>query len=119
MIKGSQHAISLLYCHGFCAALSGHHEGEDGTLFPAIAAAHPELRETLRRLEQDHSMIAQLVTELQAAAERSASDAELDRHLAGIAAIMESHFRYEERRLLTVLDTLALDANPHDVLGPL
>ncbi|MDN5796053.1 MAG: hypothetical protein L0H79_09930 [Intrasporangium sp.] len=44
---------------------------------------------------------------------------ELDRHLAGIAAIMESHFRYEERQLFTVLETLALHANPHDVLGPL
>ena len=32
---------------------------------------------------------------------------------------MESHFRYEERELPTVLDTLALNADPHDVLGPL
>lgn len=32
---------------------------------------------------------------------------------------MESHFRYEERALLTVLDTLALDADVRDVLGPL
>ena len=36
----------------------------------------------------------------------------------GIAAIMESHFRYEERQLLAVLDTLTLDADPHDVLRP-
>ena len=39
----------LLFCHGFCAALTGHHEGEDRQLFPAVAAAHPELRETLRK----------------------------------------------------------------------
>ncbi len=43
----------------------------------------------------------------------------LDRHLEGIAAITESHFRYEERRLLSVLDALALDAAPGTVLGPL
>lgn len=48
----------LLFCHGFCAALTGHHEGEDRELFPAIAAAHPELRDTLGKLQQDHSMIA-------------------------------------------------------------
>lgn len=109
----------LLFCHGFCAALTGHHEGEDRELFPAIAAAHPELRETLRSLEQDHSMIAHLVTRLQAAVQRAGPPAELDRHVDGIAAIMESHFRYEERQLLTVLDTLALDADPREVFGPL
>ncbi len=109
----------LLFCHGFCAALTGHHEGEDRELFPAVASAHPELREALAYLTQDHSMIAHLVTGLQAAVARAASPAELDQHLEGIAAIMESHFRYEERQLLTVLDTLALDADPRDVLGPL
>lgn len=109
----------LLFCHGFCTALTGHHEGEDRELFPAIAAAHPELRDTLRYLQQDHSMIAHLLTGLQAALGRGASPVELDQHLEGIAAIMESHFRYEERQLLTVLDALALDADPRAVLGPL
>ncbi|MFD0772947.1 hemerythrin domain-containing protein [Streptomonospora algeriensis] len=109
----------LLYCRGFCTALTGHHEGEDRELFPAIAAQHPELRETLRHLEQDHSMIAHLISGLQEAVDRSASPAELDERLEGVAAIMESHFRYEERRLLAVLETLALDAAPDRVLGPL
>jgi hemerythrin-like domain-containing protein len=109
----------LLFCHGFCTALGGHHEGEDRELFPAIAAAHPELGDTLRALQQDHSMIAHLLTGMQAAIERAAPAAELDRHREGVAAIMESHFRYEERQLLSVLDTLALDADPRDVLGPL
>ncbi|MDT0305211.1 hemerythrin domain-containing protein [Streptomonospora wellingtoniae] len=109
----------LLFCHGFCSALTGHHEGEDRELFPAIAARHPELRETLRRLQQDHSMIAHLLAGLQEALGRSAPPAELDRHLEGIAAIMESHFRYEERQLLAVLETLALDTDPSRVLGPL
>ncbi|MEE6260808.1 hemerythrin domain-containing protein [Plantactinospora sonchi] len=109
----------LLFCHGFCTALTAHHEGEDRDLFPAIAEQHPELRETLRRLRQDHSMIDHLLAGLQAAVDRAASPAELDRHLDGVAAIMESHFRYEERQLLTVLETLALDADPAAVLGPL
>ncbi|MEV6691523.1 hemerythrin domain-containing protein [Micromonospora sp. NPDC051196] len=109
----------LLFCHGFCAALTAHHEGEDRDLFPAIAAQHPELRDTLYYLRQDHSMIAHLLAGLQAAVARAAPPAELDRHLEGLAAIMESHFRYEERQLLTVLDTLALTADPEAVLGPL
>lgn len=109
----------LLFCHGFCSALAGHHEGEDRELFPAVAAAHPELRETLRYLEQDHSMIAHLLSGLQADVDTGASPERLDPHLEGIAAIVESHFRYEERRLLTVLETLHLDADPRDVLGPL
>ena len=101
----------LLFCHGFCAALTGHHEGEDRDLFPAIAVAHPELRDTLRSLQQDHSMINHLLAGLQAAVDPAP--------LEGIAATMESHFRYEERQLLTVLETLELAADPGDVLGPL
>ncbi|BCJ60333.1 hemerythrin domain-containing protein [Micromonospora endophytica] len=109
----------LLFCHGFCTALTAHHEGEDRDLFPAIAAQYPELRETLRYLRQDHSMISHLLGGLQAAVARAAPPEELDRHLEGLAAIMESHFRYEERQLLTVLETLSLDAHPDNVLGPL
>lgn len=109
----------LLLCHGFCTALTGHHDGEDRELFPAIAAAHPELAPTLSKLEQDHSMVAHLIAALEAAVARGLPPDELDAHLEGIAAIMESHFRYEERALLTVLATLALDAEPRDVFGPL
>lgn len=102
----------LLFCHGFCTALTGHHEGEDRELFPAIAAAHPELRDTLRRLKRDHSMIAHLITGMQSAVASSATPDVLPLHLEGIAAIMENHFRYEERQPLSVLDTLTLDADP-------
>ncbi|MFJ8687210.1 hemerythrin domain-containing protein [Micromonospora wenchangensis] len=109
----------LVFCHGFCAALTGHHEGEDERLFPAVAAAYPELGDTLRYLRQDHSMIGHLLSGLRAAVERAATPAEISRHLEGVAAIMESHFRYEERQLLSVLETLALDADPRVVFGPL
>ena len=109
----------LLYCRGFCAALDGHHRGEDRALFPAIEAAHPELAPVLRRLEQDHAMIAHLLGQLSAAVDRSASPAGLQTHLEGVAAVMESHFRYEERQLLAVLETLELPATARDVLGPL
>ncbi|WP_235915335.1 hemerythrin domain-containing protein [Puerhibacterium puerhi] len=88
-------------------------------MFPAIAAAHPHLGPTLRLLEQDHSMIAHLLSGLQAAVEAAASPPQLDQHLEGIAAIMENHFRYEEHALSQVLETLALDTDPGRALGPL
>ena len=110
---------SLLYCRGFCAALDAHHRGEDRSLFPAIAAAHPDLLPVLRSLRQDHSMIAHLLGSLRAAAERGTPVAELNRHLDGISAVMENHFRYEERQLLTVLESLDLAAETSEVLGPL
>ncbi|WP_223623944.1 hemerythrin domain-containing protein [Microbacterium sp. EST19A] len=116
---GSATRDLLLFCHGFCTALTRHHEGEDRELFPVIAAEHPELRETLRKLEQDHSMIGHLIGGLQEAVDAAASPDELSRHLEGIVAIMESHFRFEERQLLTVLETLELAADPGRVLGPL
>jgi len=108
----------LLLCQGFCTALDGHHRAEDHTLFPAIEAAHPELRPALRALQQDHSMIAHLLRDLAVAAQREAPIAELSRHLEGIAAIMESHFRYEEHTILQVLESLSLAADPKHVLGP-
>jgi iron-sulfur cluster repair protein YtfE (RIC family) len=109
----------LLYCHGFCAALDAHHRGEDRALFPAIEAAYPDLAPVLRALEHDHSLIAALLQSLRSATDRVAGPAELDRHLDGVAAIMENHFRYEERQLLSVLEHLDLAADAHDVLGPL
>ena len=109
----------LLYCRGFRAALAGHHEGEDRVLFPAIEAAHPELRDTLRRLTQDHSMIAHLLRDLEVALGRTSSPDVLGRHLDGVAAIMESHFRYEERAVGGVLARLQLDASGSDAFGPL
>lgn len=109
----------LLYCRGFCVALTQHHRGEDRRLFPAIEAEHPELAPVLRKLEQDHSWIDHLLGSLERAVELNATPEEIERHIEGISAIMESHFAYEERQLLTVLETLALDAKPRDVLGDL
>ncbi|GAP77365.1 hypothetical protein Y09_0179 [Brachybacterium sp. SW0106-09] len=109
----------LLFCHGFCSALDAHHTGEDRTLFPAIEAARPDLALVLRNLQQDHSMIGHLLGGLQAATDARSSPEVLAGHLEGIAAIMESHFRYEERQLLTVLEGLALDADSREALGTL
>jgi hemerythrin-like domain-containing protein len=109
----------LLYCQGFCAALKAHHVSEDVALFPELSARHPTLRPTIAKLEQDHEMIASLLTQFDQALTSSVAPQELSLHLNGLSAIMESHFRYEERQLLDVLSALDLVADPRTVLGPL
>ena len=64
-------------------------------------------------------MISHLLGGLEAAVRSRSSPEVLAGHLEGIAAIMESHFRYEERQLLAVLEGLALDADPGKALGSL
>ncbi len=64
-------------------------------------------------------MIAHLLSGLQQAVDSEAPPEEIGRHLEGIAAIMESHFRYEERQLSGILAELDLDAAVPDVLPPL
>ena len=116
---GPAGADLLLYCHGFCAALSGHHVSEDAALFPELSARHPQLRDAIAKLVQDHEMIAALLTKFRHALTSPAAPDELARHLDGLSAIMESHFNYEERQLLDTLSTLDLEADPHALLGPL
>ena len=116
---GAAGADLLLYCRGFCAALSGHHVSEDAALFPELSARHPALRPTIAKLMQDHEMIAALLAQLERALATAATPTELIRHLDGLSAIMESHFNYEERQLHDLLAKLHLDADPHTILGPL
>ncbi|MEO7268918.1 MAG: hemerythrin domain-containing protein [Knoellia sp.] len=107
----------LIHCHGFLAALDGHHSSEDAGLFPQIAARRPDLAPVLAKLSQDHSMMAHLIGGLEKALTSCADRATLNGHLDGIGAIMESHFRYEERSLLTVLDDLPLALRRRDAFG--
>jgi hemerythrin HHE cation binding domain-containing protein len=98
------------HCLAFCAALGRHHRSEDADVFPALGERHPELAEVLARLREDHAVIAGLLTSLAAstdalpahpdADQRSRFRAELD----GVGALMESHFRFEERRIRSALD---------------
>ncbi|HEX9043273.1 MAG TPA: hemerythrin domain-containing protein [Trebonia sp.] len=96
----------LLYCHGFCAALSEHHLSEDTALFPELSARQPGLRPVIAKLAQDHEMIAALLAQFGEALTAAATPGDLARHLDGLSAIMESHFAYEERQLLGTLSAL-------------
>jgi hemerythrin-like domain-containing protein len=96
------------HCLTFCAAVTRHHTAEDGTVFPLLAARHPELREVLAGLEHDHQIMAGMlrrVSELAGGLDTDGALAELD----GLAALLESHFAWEEKRLVGALNALAPD----------
>lgn len=108
-----------LFCTGFCAALDGHHRGEDAVMFPELLTLDPSLAGVLEQLTRDHTVLAQLLGSLQRAADDGGPGADLHRHLDGIEAIMETHFRYEEKRLLEPLSRLVVERPSQEVLGPL
>jgi hypothetical protein len=65
-------------------------------------------------------MIGHLLMELRHDLASGASGDELVRHLDGIDAVMTTHFRYEEKRLLGVLDEIDLtDVDAATAWGPL
>jgi hypothetical protein len=85
-----------------------HHTEEDTTVFPLLAARHPELREVLDGLERDHRMVAGMLTraaELARDLDVDGARAELD----GLAALLESHFTWEEKRLVAALNAVRPD----------
>ncbi len=109
----------LLFCHGFCAALSGHHRAEDGSLFPELLRARPDLAPVVAKLTQDHNMIEHLIGGLRKAVVASADPEVAHRHLDGIEAVMETHFKYEEKQLGAVLDGMEADFDRTEIFGPI
>ncbi|MET8339906.1 hemerythrin domain-containing protein [Streptosporangium canum] len=102
------------HCLAFCSALSGHHTGEDGGAFPALAERFPELRPTLQELERDHHIVAGILQRLEEllgglGAETGPAGARRVRaELDGLAALLESHFVYEEKQLVAALNALSV-----------
>ncbi|MEU7828696.1 hemerythrin domain-containing protein [Nonomuraea sp. NPDC049129] len=97
------------HCLTFCSAVTKHHSGEDEGAFPALAEQFPELRPVLDELARDHRQVADIMRELQELLGDLEADPERVRaDLDGLAALLESHFVYEERRLISALN--ALDA---------
>jgi Hemerythrin HHE cation binding domain len=110
----------LTYCWAFCAELASHHVGEDTQLFPRLIEQRPELAEVVGNLARDHRMIGHLLGELRHSVAAGESSDHLLRHLDGVEAVMTTHFRYEEKRLLGVLDDADLsEVSPDRVFGPL
>jgi len=75
-----------------------------------LAAQHPELAPVLAELEQDHQLVAGVLRGVDELAARvvEGDEPQLIRSgLDGLSAILESHFRWEERRIAAALNSLA------------
>lgn len=100
------------HCLAFCSALQRHHTGEDDGAFLALAEHAPQLAPVLAELTHDHQLVSatlrrvqQLVGDLTGAA--GDIDAVAVRaELGTLAALLETHFGYEERKLVAALNAL-------------
>jgi hypothetical protein len=101
--------VLVFHCLAFCAALTSHHRGEDTGMFAELLRKRPDLASTVANLVQDHEMIASILSRVAELADHTtgsrgpALDA-IGRELDKLAAIMESHFNYEERTISVALD---------------
>ncbi|MBP2323026.1 hypothetical protein JOF56_003411 [Kibdelosporangium banguiense] len=92
------------HCLSFCAAVTKHHTGEDEGAFPALAKQFPELKPVLEELAHDHGLITMMLERLEQLDFTDPEDSL--RELNGIEAIIESHFAYEERKIIQALNEL-------------
>ncbi len=98
----------LVHCLAFCASMHTHHSSEDNQLLPELRAAEPRLGAVLDGIVQDHILVASLLHRVSELCRRdNPSDPEkIVRELDGLAAILETHFAYEEQRIGDALDEL-------------
>ncbi|MFJ6381114.1 hemerythrin domain-containing protein [Kitasatospora sp. NPDC092039] len=99
----------LTHCLAFCTALTNHHEGEDGGLFAQLLRERPDLAPTIDKLVEDHGLITHILARVRHLADQAATTPGADLQaiggeLDGLAAIMDSHFGYEERAIGAALD---------------
>jgi hemerythrin superfamily protein len=99
---GTYTGIDLrIHCLAFCEVLTKHHAAEDDDGFPVVAQHYPELRTVLAELSRDHRQIAGLLDRLK---DVSTMGAELDT----LAALLETHLVYEEKKLVAALNKLTV-----------
>jgi hypothetical protein len=102
------------HCLAFCSALTTHHAGEDGGMFTDLLDARPDLAPAIQKLIDDHTAMAAILLRVRTLATQAKTTPAqglpgLRRELDGLAAIAESHFRYEERAVSAALDNDVTD----------
>ncbi|HEY1175989.1 MAG TPA: hemerythrin domain-containing protein [Phytomonospora sp.] len=111
-----------LHCLTFCSVLTRHHTEEDGEVFGAVAMEFPELAPVLDELRADHVMVAATLTSVRELVERLDAEAGTDgaegieRELDTLAALLETHFVYEEKKIAEALDSLGAGGLPADAI---
>ncbi|MEO3869243.1 LLM class flavin-dependent oxidoreductase [Nonomuraea sp. B12E4] len=97
-------------CATFRRLLTVHHTAQDESVFPALLEHDPALAPVIKKLQQEHELIAELLARLDGACVALLSDpAGIDRVRAGaerLATVLSSHFAYEEEELVEPLGRL-------------
>ncbi|MEU8176275.1 LLM class flavin-dependent oxidoreductase [Microbispora hainanensis] len=101
------------FCASYCRLLTTHHTIEDEHMFPMLAAAQKSLAPVVARLEEEHEVIAGVLTQLDAALVAMIEDPD---RLDGVrdqvellSDVLLSHLRYEEEELVEPIARLNLD----------
>jgi hemerythrin-like domain-containing protein len=121
--RGSRPRELKAHCLAFCSALGRHHTGEDAGAFPLLARDFPELRPLVAKMAEDHQLVAGLLRRLDEVLSGipDEPDAMATRRvlgeLDGLTAILESHFGFEEREIVTALDSLPADHTAVELFG--
>ncbi|MFG1861810.1 LLM class flavin-dependent oxidoreductase [Microbispora bryophytorum] len=101
------------FCASYCRLLTTHHTIEDEHMFPMLTAAQESLAPVVARLEQEHEVIAGVLTELDAALVAMIEDPDrLDgvrEQVDLLSDVLLSHLRYEEEELVEPIARLDLD----------
>ncbi|MEV4807899.1 LLM class flavin-dependent oxidoreductase [Nonomuraea sp. NPDC049421] len=100
------------FCATFNRLLTVHHTIEDESMFPAVLERDSTLAPVVKKLEQEHEVIAELLDRLDAACVALLADpaaigqvrAEVDR----LVRVLSSHFAYEEEELVEPIARLGI-----------
>ncbi len=100
------------FCSSYCRILTVHHTIEDQRMFPALRREQESLEPVLERLEQEHEVIAGVLTRLDVALVEMVRDpAGLDRvreEAVRLRDMLFSHLAYEEEELVEPLSRLEI-----------
>jgi alkanesulfonate monooxygenase SsuD/methylene tetrahydromethanopterin reductase-like flavin-dependent oxidoreductase (luciferase family)/hemerythrin-like domain-containing protein len=101
------------FCASYCRLVTTHHTIEDQHMFPMLAKADETLAPVVERLEQEHEVIAEVLTGLDAALVAMIEDPErlglVREQVELLADVLLSHLGYEEEELVEPLARLGLD----------
>ncbi|MEU4326960.1 LLM class flavin-dependent oxidoreductase [Nonomuraea dietziae] len=101
------------FCASYCRILTVHHTIEDERMFPALRSAQASLAPVVDRLQEEHEVIAELLTDLDAALVAMVEDADaidgVRERLEVLSEALLSHLAYEEEELVEPIARLDLD----------
>ncbi|MEV0649009.1 hemerythrin domain-containing protein [Phytomonospora sp. NPDC050363] len=112
-----------VHCLTFCSVLTRHHTEEDGEVFGAVAARFPELAPVLDELRADHVMVSDTLDRIKALVEGLDEGTDpgealrVGRELDTLSALLETHFLYEEKKIVEALNALGAGILPDDVIA--